>query len=576
MISRGLLSSAAQAYGLPPGIIAPELGPGLVGGGAGAGVDWSSVDPHAIGRIYEQRVLAGQAAARKAQGAFYTPPVVARLLVEQALPLADSAQSDPPEVLDPACGCGDLLVEAFRFLCRRRGADALTGVSRLRGFDCDLESVLLARVALLAAAHGLGVRGDDLRGVARCLSRQVVARDVLGGDIAASADCVLVNPPYVRAATVGQDRDLLRRRYPTASGAFDLHVPFVELAVRATRQGGSLGLLTSDKFLVADYGRKLRALLADEVQLLCLIALADCDDASPGALVGQVVTVAVRRRPERGHRVEVLHPRSLAELGCRSARVVRPAQRDLLRARWPTLRADSAERQIIAKMTSGSVAPLGSISLVRGGVRGFDYDTCCQELAEARKRPDEMPVLCPGNIRAYRAPSGHTVRLAGRRWRAPCLERRPDPVPEELWQLFTKPKLVVKGVGPRPTAALVSGPGALFVSVWGVWAEPALLCSLLVLLNSQPAAWLHYQQLYTARIPHGSLRIPLSWLATFPVPVNGLRELAPLARRRIAARPGGERSRLQEEIDVATARAYGLGEDELRLMAQAPLREVQD
>lgn len=576
MTSRGLLSSAAEAYGLPPGLIAPELGPGAASETHAVGIDWSSVDPQVFGRIYEQQVLARQTASRKAQGAFYTPPAVARLLVEQAVPLADPAPGGLPEILDPACGCGGLLVEALAFLCRRRGADVLTAVSRLRGLDRDLASVVLARLALLAAAHGFGVRGRDLAGVARCLVRQVLPRDAVRGDLPAGAHCVLMNPPYVRAATAGEDRHSLRRRYQTAAGAFDLHIPFVELAVRSTRPGGSLGLLTSDKFLVADYGRKLRALLAEQVQLLRLISLADCDDASPGALVAQVATVAVRGRPEQGHRVEVLHPRALAEIECRSARTVRLAQGDLLLARWPTLRADSAEQQVVATMTSGSVRPLGSMALVRGGVRGFDYGACCRQMAEAQGLPDEMPVLCPGNIRAYRAPSGHSVRLARRGWRAPCLRSRPDPVSSELWQLCSQPKLAIKGVGRRPTAALVNGPAMLLVAVWGVWAEPELLYPLLALLNSRPAAWLHYQQLYTARIPRGSLRIPLSWVAAFPVPATGLRELDSLGRRRIGAATAAEGHSVQEEIDLAAAKAYGLGTDELHLMAQAPLGEVQD
>jgi hypothetical protein len=468
------------------------------------------------------------------------------------------------------------LIEAFTFLCRRRGANVVGAASRLRGFDRDLESVVLARVALLATAHALGARGHDLAAVARCLSRRVVARDALASDPSPDTDCLLMNPPYVRAAMADRDRDALRRRFPTASGAFDLQIPFVEYAARSVRPGGSLGLLASDKFLVADYGRKLRALLADEVQLVRLIVLADCDDASPGALVGQVATVAVRRRAEDDHRTEVLHPQSLAELDRGSARAVRLAQSDILRARWPALRADSAEQQLIAKMTSDGVASLASMGLVRGGVRGFDYHTCCQELVEAQGRQDDMPVLCPGNVRAYRAPSGHPVQLAGRRWQAPCLSRKPDVIREELWQLFAQPRLVVKGVGPRPTAALVESPGALFVAVWGVWAQPDLLLSLLALLNSRPAAWLHYQQLYTARIPQGSLRIPLSWLAAFPVPVDGLGELSGLARRRMAAKTQTERSGLQEEIDLAAAKAYRLGKEDLRLMAQAPLRGVQD
>jgi hypothetical protein len=572
--SRGLLLSAAKAYGLSPSAIAPELGP--IPDARAVGIDWASIDPHSIGRIYERQVLAEQGGRRKAQGAFYTRPAVARLLVEDSMPLAEPARGGPAEVMDPACGCGSLLVEALRYLCRQCGLNAVDAASRLRGLDRDPDSVLLARVALLAAAYGLGARGEGLAAIARRLARSVAVRDALACSPSSTADCILMNPPYVRAATDGEDRESLRRRFSTACGAFDLHVPFVELAIRSVRPGGSLGLLTTDKLLVADYGRELRALLAEQTQLIRLVALADCADASPEALVAQVAISGVRRRPDPGHRVEVLHPKSLRELECGSARAVRLAQRELLQARWPALRADGSERAILAQVTSGNVAPLGSLAVVRGGVRGFDYRACCRELAEGEGQPDEVAVLCPGNIRAWRAPSGHAVRLAGRSWAAPCLLRKPEALSQELWQLFAQPKLVVKGVGARPTAALSADATALFVAVWGVWGDESLQRSVLALLNSTPAAWLHYQQLYTARIPKGSLRVPLSWVAAFPVPLDALGELDQLAARRIAANSNAERGGIQKEIDLATAKAYGLSESELRLMEQAPLRPVQD
>ena len=575
MISSGLLIGAAKAYGLPPALIAPELRLTRVAGSPDANLDWSSIDPHTIGQLHERHVLAARPLARKARGAFYTPPRVARLLAEEALPLAGSAHDELPEILDPGCGCGGLLVEALRYLCQRRGAVVSDAACRLRGLDRDLDSVILARLALIALAYNLGASNAELAAVARSVSRRIAPEDILDSDSLALADCVLMNPPYVRAASAPENRDRLRRKFRTASGAFDLHVPFVELAVRSVRPGGALGLLTSDKFLVADYGRKLRACLADELKLVRLIFLSDCAEAQTEALVSQVATVAVRQRPPCHHTVELHYPQSLGDLARLPAEPITLAQSHLLDSRWPTLRAGPPERRIVSHMTATPARPLGSVALVRGGVRGFDYEACCRELVEADGEPHEMPVVCPGNVRAYRAPSGHSVRLAGRRWKAPCLRRKPDRLSRKLWDLFGQPKLLVKGVCRRPTAALSSGQTALFVAVWGVWAEEDLLYPVLALLNSKPAAWLHYQQLYTARIPRGSLRVPLSWLAAFPIPAGDLSELRHLAHCREGATSDAERAQLQEQIDRASAEAYGLGDRELRIMDEAPLGDVQ-
>jgi hypothetical protein len=226
-------------------------------------------------------------------------------------------------------------------------------------------------------------------------------------------------------------------------------------------------------------------------------------------------------------------------------------------------------------MTTGPTRPLGSLALVRGGLRGFDYHRCCDELVEAADYPRAVPVVTPGNVRAYGAQANRPVRLAGRDWTEPCLPRRPDVIPANLWELFAQPKVVVKGVGARPTAGWRPDPAALFVAVWGVWGEEGLLWAVLGLLNSWAAAWLHYQQLATARIPHGSLRVPMAWVAEFPLPRNGTDEIAELARKRLLADTAKEQEALQARIDRAVARAHDLTEAELRAMERTPLRPVQ-
>lgn len=51
-------------------------------------------------------------------------------------------------------------------------------------------------------------------------------------------------------------------RFRTASGSFDVYVPFVEWGLRLLRADGRLGYIVPSRFLKADYGARLRALLA--------------------------------------------------------------------------------------------------------------------------------------------------------------------------------------------------------------------------------------------------------------------------------------------------------------------------
>jgi len=340
-------------------------------------------------------------------------------------------------------------------------------------------------------------------------------------------------------------------------------VPFVQLALDVAREGGTVGLLVSNKLLVADYSRAVRQYMHERATLHSLLDLGERPGSQPDAQVNQAILVATLRPARPEHRVRVSQVSALRP-------TLRP-QRDVLTTRWPALHAGARGTNIVERMTSASHPRLASLAEVRGGLRGFDYHACCAELTEAAG----MPVISPGNLRAYRAPTGDPLRLGGRRWSAPSLRARPAGISETLWRLFRRPKLVVKGIGPRPTAALVAQPAALLVAVWGIWAEQETLWALLALLNSRPAAWLHYQQLRSARIPEGSLRIPLSWLKELPVPEPALPGLAGLGRLRALADEPSEQAEAQRRIDLAVAAGYGLGKAELRLMEKVPLRDVQ-
>lgn len=96
----------------------------------------------------------------KKEGIFYTPPALAKKMVHHALTLrpAGSAQT-LPHILDPSCGSGIFLLEAYRAL-RARSAENLPLPWRMNlvrqhlfGVDKDTRAVDAARLLLLFAVH---------------------------------------------------------------------------------------------------------------------------------------------------------------------------------------------------------------------------------------------------------------------------------------------------------------------------------------------------------------------------------------------------------------------------------------
>lgn len=91
-------------------------------------------------------------------------------------------------------------------------------------------------------------------------------------------DAVVGNPPYVRIQKVPKERrPEYRAGFESATGRFDLSVLFVEYGVDSLRAGGSLGFITSNKFLTTQYGEGLRAYLRENAAVDTLIDFTDTD-----------------------------------------------------------------------------------------------------------------------------------------------------------------------------------------------------------------------------------------------------------------------------------------------------------
>jgi hypothetical protein len=89
-------------------------------------------------------------------------------------------------------------------------------------------------------------------------------------------DVVIANPPYVRQEAIKDFKPVLKAQgYECYDGMADLLVYFYERGVKLLRVGGSVVLITSNKFYRAGYGEKLRGFLTRELTLRRLIDFGD-------------------------------------------------------------------------------------------------------------------------------------------------------------------------------------------------------------------------------------------------------------------------------------------------------------
>jgi SAM-dependent methyltransferase len=223
-------------------------------------------------------------AARKGRALVQTPPFVRDLILSKTLaPSLATFGVAGTRLIDPSCGTGHFLIDAFwllwaawlglpgaergRLLGLARGPDgppekaavAQIVLAQVVGVDLDPACVSLARYRLTLAAweacgqecttfrvhvfegdallHGRPRPGDDARFGPWPYDAEAVREALTPGRYTA----VVANPPYIRCDDAAL-RDAYRERYPTASGQFSLAVPFTELcwglAVKASDVGG--------------------------------------------------------------------------------------------------------------------------------------------------------------------------------------------------------------------------------------------------------------------------------------------------------------------------------------------------
>lgn len=191
-------------------------------------------------------------------GVHFTPPGLARALVEQAF---DAIGPLPTTltILDAACGSGSILYEALRTLQDRK----FSGDIKLIGFDESAYAVQMSRFLLSAASRDWPEAN---------ISIFVEQRDSLSEQPWPNAQIVLMNPPFVslRDLSSAQGSSLKRVLGDYAKGRPDLSMAFIERGLQSLTLGGVIGVLLPAGVLSMTYAQRWRRHLLDEASVAFL------------------------------------------------------------------------------------------------------------------------------------------------------------------------------------------------------------------------------------------------------------------------------------------------------------------
>ncbi len=119
-------------------------------------------------------------------------------------------------------------------------------------------------------------------------------------------DIIVANPPYVRQELLGSDlKAVLKKRYPDVyTGTADLYVYFYARALHLLREGGIASFITSNKWLRAGYGEKLRQHLNTKTTVQAVIDFGDLPVF--GAIAYPQIIIFRKAAPPQAHTLRAL------------------------------------------------------------------------------------------------------------------------------------------------------------------------------------------------------------------------------------------------------------------------------
>lgn len=182
---------------------------------------------------------------RKARGAFFTPPEIARYVVDWAL------RSSSDKVLEPSCGEASFLIEAGRALRKMGNADLFLS-DQLNGIEIHAASAAQAK-AILAG------RGFDAR---------MLVSDFFECKAKPQYDAVVGNPPYVRyqqhaGAARLKSLEAALSHGVRLNGLASSWAAFTVQAAAFLKKEGRLGLVLPAELLSVNYAAPIRRFLLE-------------------------------------------------------------------------------------------------------------------------------------------------------------------------------------------------------------------------------------------------------------------------------------------------------------------------
>lgn len=260
-------------------------------------------DHNILGTIFQELIPISE---QKRLGQIYTPLEVADLMVQLAI------RNPEDMVLDPACGCGSLLLKSYDWLKNlntSRESHVLHPklISQLWGveinpFPAHLSMLALAFKDIGSVTHNVGILLEDFLKLGPLDKYIVKTKDLVSGEIITREmpplfDTIIANPPYIKQEKIPNKKQMMkqlpqfaanriqssssvtqnssRKSYPKLkldlTGKTDYYGFFLWYSTFFLKEGGRLCFIIPNKWMDVKYGEKLKKFLLSHFQVRMII-----------------------------------------------------------------------------------------------------------------------------------------------------------------------------------------------------------------------------------------------------------------------------------------------------------------
>ena len=233
-----------------------------------------------FGRLYHETI---PPETRKNLGAFYTKPEAAKLLASLAIDRWDA------KVLDPACGSGTLLVEAYQRKAalappmnkeelHKRLIDDIWGIDVMH-FAYHMTSMNLTAQNIEVPLKPHVLSQDGIKTMIESAQKMCKSSDPLQSEeqplakwlefvreekeVPNDFDVVIMNPPFTRRERIPVKKDDLEKLVPEVKGKTGYWAYFVVAADKLLKENGTQAIVIPEEFFVGRSAESVRKYLLD-------------------------------------------------------------------------------------------------------------------------------------------------------------------------------------------------------------------------------------------------------------------------------------------------------------------------